>query len=190
MLLPRDVRPPYSRQTPEGLIEYTTRIPAEDNQVVHVILEQQCVLHPGTIRARPQDPKTGRVVFCLAAIVSSKTRSRHPMFFFDAELGRNRVIFSPQALARMEIEEPLTQVQWEKLEATVLGWLRSMPLVVDKVRMWDREVLVMVDESKDIGEDGWMEAWLYYPGEVQNILRSRRMMSEEEARTFVNQIVR
>lgn len=111
------------------------------------------------------------------------------MFFFDNELGRNRVIFSPQAMALMGLESPLSPIQREKLEGTVLEWLRSMPLVVDKVRAWDREILMMVDERKEIGEDGWMEVWMYYPGEIRSLNRNGRGITEEEARTFASQIL-
>lgn len=48
----------------------------------------------------------------------------------------------------------------------VLDWIKIMPVVVEKVLDWDREVLLLFDESKEMGEEGWMEVCVYYPGEL------------------------
>lgn len=50
-------------------------------------------------------------------------------------------------------------------------------------RDWDREVLLMFDEDKELGDARWMEVCVYYPGEL-DVDWTEDLTSEERARAW------
>lgn len=133
-----------------------------------------------------------KIIFCATHLTSTQTRQQTIIYLNHTlttnghrrrRRRKNQIVFSPQALSTLDFHVPLTRTTRKKVEALVLEWIRIVPAVVEKVLDWDREVLLIFDEEKELGDAGWMEVCVYHPGEL-DMDWTEGIMSERRARAW------